>query len=1327
SPFSVAFSTGDALRVLSHAPWNGTTGVPANGLIAVTFNHPMVGLAGLGSGTPGTPRVPAGWSVSIRPGLAGNGSWLGTSTWVFHPSNGLEPSTWYTVSLGGSARDASGEPLGRGLRWSFRTVTPEVFSRSPSRGESFADPRRPIRVTFNQPMDRAATDAAFSLSTGGAAVPGSISWQGTTLVFRPGATLAATGPYTVAIGPSARSANGAATLGRRVRWQFRAAPPPAVTATDPGQGGTAYDDGYGAYTNTYGPGVVSYPGLRPPYDYGVTIDFDTPMSKLSLDRHLAIEPAVARFDTTFGSGPDDSLFAYGVYGDFKPSTQYTVTIKAKARDQFGRPLPSSYTLRFRTSRLHPSVALYGMPSEEGISFSAGRVIDAPVQLVNVPRVTYTLVRTTLQALASVSCCSGALTPPYGTRVRTWTEQIPHPLNRVQNQGVHLAQKDGSPLAAGLYWLGASAPGSVPGLPPNSPAPASWEIVAVTNTGLTLKTGSNGTLVWATSAQSGQPASGLRVRLVDYQGNIVATGTTNGNGLHFFRGYVSNQGPLSAVVDDHVHFGIVRCYWSPDLSPAGDFPHFWWWPAGPSSNGTYLYTDRPVYRPGQRVHFRALLWRDRDGVYGLYGQKTVVISASDATGRPLYRAQVSLDRFGAVHGSFDLPGTTPTGSDYLSVYMPNRQQGGVQVSASFLVAEYRKPEFLTTVTPARPSYVQRQTATATVGVEYVFGVPVANQQVSWVAYAWPQLPSPPGWDAYTFADWEDFWNQTDLSQGSSQAQSQLGVQVAQGTGRTDARGRLTIRLPVDLAKQKFDRTLTIEATTTDINHQSVSGRAQLAEYRSGLAIGLSAEHQVIPAGQQAAIDVVAVKQDGTPVPNAPLTATIYNRTYTSRLVNNGSGQSSWQAVPHDTPVETRSLSSDAGGKATLTFTPKDGGEYRVVVEGKDELGNATSTAISISASAAGFSDWGLSSDISLALKPDKTTYRVGDTAHILVPAPFDHATALITLERGTIRKYWVQHLVTNSSTVDVPITLDDLPNVYVGVALYRGWRDDVPGEGKGASPPDWRYGSADLHVSVDPRHLIVHLQQSGSRHHPGDPVTYVVTTTDQRGRSVSAQVSLALVDTAVLALQDESNPDILAALYSDRPLGVSTASDGVLSVDHLQTAPSFPIQPVNPVRLPVPAASVPKPGGGGGGPAIPPAVTVRSRFADTAYWSGGIVTDRSGRGVVHLTLPDNATTWRLDVRGLTADQRVGQAQLRTLATQDLVLRPVLPRFLLEGDRLQLGTVLNNNLRRPVSVRVSLAARGLSILSRPDSALTVPARGERLLFWRVSVPVGSRARL
>jgi uncharacterized protein YfaS (alpha-2-macroglobulin family) len=1298
-PFSVAFSTGDALKVQSFTPTGGTTGVPVNGLIAVTFNHPMVSLAGLSAGI----QNPPGWNVSIAPHLAGYGNWLGTSTWVFHPWTGLAPSARYAITVSGRARDAWGEPLGGDVRWSFSTIQPEVYSRSPQNGTQFADPRGPVTVTFNQSMGHAATARVFSLSSRGISVPGRISWQGKKLIFHPSVSLDSTAPYNVSVGAAARSSNGRAVLGKAVRWSFRSAPAPQVTGTQPEEGGRAYNSPFEPF-GVFGSSAASAGG------YGAQLNFNTPMNKLSLDRHLTISPAVSTFDTYFG-GPDvNDTFSYGISGQFNPSSSYTITIAAGVHDQFGRPLPGLFTLHFRTARLRPSIALYGMPGAgDGISFSAGRVADAPLQLMNVPTVHFTLIRTTLPAVSSNLCC-----PPSGTTVRTWKQQMPAVLNKIENVAVKLAAKDGSALPPGIYWLGADTPDTLPGIAPGDNPPGSSEIVVVTNVGITVKTGSNGTLAWVNSGQTSQPVAGLTVKLVDYRGATLETGKTDARGTHLFQ-QNSSRGPASALVSDSTHFGLAKGYWSPTTS-SPSFYQYMSWQNYNSSNGTYLYTDRPVYRPGQTVHFRGVLWRDSDAVYSLLGARRAGVQANDPTGRPLYHGQIALDRYGAIRGSFVTPKKASTGTIYISANIPRE----IGVGTNFTIAAYRKPEFLTAVNPGRNEYVQGDTLDATIAVKYVFGAPVTHQRVNWTAYAQPQFPQPPGWDAYSFFDWETYWQQTTATQGSNvQPQSVLGKQVARGTGTTDGAGNLVIHAPVNLASDVTDRTVTIEATTTDINHQSISGRTDVAEYKSAVAIGLSAEHEVVAAGQPAKVDIAAVKHDGTPVAGQSITATILKRTYTSALVKVGSGQSSWEAVPHDTLLETQTLRTDAQGKASLNFTAKDGGEYVISVSGRDARGNVSHTAQSIYASAQGATDWGISSNTAVQLKPDKKTYGVDDTAHVLVAAPFDHATVLVTLERGTIRKYWVKHLATNSPTIDLPITLSDLPNVYVTVTLYHGWR--------GNEPPDWRYGSAELHVRLDPKQLVVRLAQNGYRHHPRGRVTYSVSTTDTHGHPVSAQLSLALVDTSVLALQDETNPDIMKALYSERALGVSTGSDGVLSIDHLQSKPDFLLQPLGGQAKfgAIPAPVAPVTGGGGFGQG--PAVTVRARFADTAYWTGALVTNAAGRATIGLTLPDNATTWRLDARGVTASQAVGQAKLTTLATQDLIVRPVLPRFLVENDTLRIGAVVNNNLAHAVNARVSLAASGLRIIGNYSFTARIPGHAERVLTWRASVPGGSSARI
>ena len=88
------------------------------------------------------------------------------------------------------------------------------------------------------------------------------------------------------------------------------------------------------------------------------------------------------------------------------------------------------------------------------------------------------------------------------------------------------------------------------------------------------------------------------------------------------------------------------------------------------------------------------------------------------------------------------------------------------------------------------------------------------------------------------------------------------------------------------------------------------------------------------------------------------------------------------------------------------------------------------------------------------------------------------------------------------------------------------------------------------------------------------------------------------------------------------------------------------------------------------------------------------------------------------RGLTTDTRVGQAESNLLTTKDLLVRPVVPRFLVAGDHVQLAAIVQNNTRTDLDVSVSLQANGV-MLDDPASIsrqVTVPAGGrERLEWW------------
>ena len=102
------------------------------------------------------------------------------------------------------------------------STPPTVSSVYPSDGALGVDPATAVAAAFSEPMDTAATEAAFSLvrTSDGARVAGSFSWSGDTLVFRPSAPLAGGTSYTARVTTAARDRAGN-NLASDKLWTFK--------------------------------------------------------------------------------------------------------------------------------------------------------------------------------------------------------------------------------------------------------------------------------------------------------------------------------------------------------------------------------------------------------------------------------------------------------------------------------------------------------------------------------------------------------------------------------------------------------------------------------------------------------------------------------------------------------------------------------------------------------------------------------------------------------------------------------------------------------------------------------------------------------------------------------------------------------------------------------------------------------------------------------------------------------------------------------------------------------------------------------------------------
>ena len=110
-------------------------------------------------------------------------------------------------------------------------------------------------------------------------------------------------------------------------------------------------------------------------------------------------------------------------------------------------------------------------------------------------------------------------------------------------------------------------------------------------------------------------------------------------------------------------------------------------------------------------------------------------------------------------------------------------------------------------------------------------------------------------------------------------------------------------------------------------------------------------------------------------------------------------------------------------------------------------------------------------------------------------------------------------------------------------------------------------------------------------------------------------------------------------------------------------------------------------------------------------------DDLGRGHGELAA-DLAFAWRMTGKGLTAATEVGEAESDVVATMDLLVRPVAPRFFVIGDKATLSAVVHNNTDQALEVEVSLTAEGLEVEGGAQK-VEVPAHGKQKVSWLVTV--------
>ena len=224
-----------------------------------------------------------------------------------------------------------------------------------------------------------------------------------------------------------------------------------------------------------------------------------------------------------------------------------------------------------------------------------------------------------------------------------------------------------------------------------------------------------------NSENGKPISSENLTFYEFVANKTLNkieGKTNDNGVFKFPSSANKEYYRSFLIQQPKtnDFQIMQVYgYDDDQSYA---------PNKESRRKAQIFTDRAIYRPGQTVYFKVIntkIDKEIESVVSGLKQKIILL---DANNEETSSQNFTTNEFGSYHGSFILPKGKLNGVFYLKTDDNSGEYKDIRVE------EYKRPKFEVTFEPVKDEYKYGQTIELKGKAMMFSGVALSNTTVNY---------------------------------------------------------------------------------------------------------------------------------------------------------------------------------------------------------------------------------------------------------------------------------------------------------------------------------------------------------------------------------------------------------------------------------------------------------------------------------------------------------------------------------------------------------------------------------------------------------------------
>ncbi|HHH14301.1 MAG TPA: hypothetical protein ENJ78_01175, partial [candidate division WWE3 bacterium] len=527
----------------------------------------------------------------------------------------------------------------------------------------------------------------------------------------------------------------------------------------------------------------------------------------------------------------------------------------------------------------------------------------------------------------------------------------------------------------------------------------------------------------------------------------------------------------------------------------------------SRNTSFVFTDRPIYKPGDVLHYKGFIKEDTGFTYILPKYKNVTIriyAQGYPEGDPIYSKVVSIDDFGGFAGDFTLPKDIDLGRSSLFVYPGINVDGLYSYVASvpFEVEHYRKPQYSISVSSEKNTYVLGDNITFNIKGDYFSGHPLSQAKVSYKLYRSP-------WPSYdkSFVSPIFYYHNNIIKEGELTLDKfGLGTLTFSPSDYNVASGSTSMDGAVYTLEASYvDQTGNPVLSASNVYVHNGIFRFEAQNYRFSATLNEPYTLSVLLKSNVKGI---------TDFSNKKVTYTI-NRSWTEeKKISEGK----YKYIYRDEYIKDKAeVFSDANNTVNISFTPKLEGFYTITLTSNDSKGNIITDIYYVGV----YKDYlykknkdDYSQEISIT--PEKKEYSPGEEMvfNILSSKSRD---VLLTLDRefNFFRK--VLSLKKGLNKVKLPVLDYYIPNIYANV--YTFYKNHL-----------LQAFSGNIKISSKTKKLNIIVTPDKERYGPGDTVHLKLQVKDVLGTNKKASLIVWVVDKSVFELASTNLGDIFDTFW-----------------------------------------------------------------------------------------------------------------------------------------------------------------------------------------------------